>query len=373
MTGSGNLAQGNGALSSNTTGSLNIAQGASTMVNNTSGSENVAQGNFSLYFNTTGNNNIAQGTNALGKNTSGSYNIALGKNALSYNDTTSSSTAIGSFALRYITTLGNTALGYQAGVGDGVTTDQQSTLDDYATFIGFQASRDGSIFSSTALTNITAIGKNAKVGQSNSLILGGIGTDAVTVGIGTTSPSSTLTVRGTGATNPFLVASSTGASLFTILANGNVGIGTSTPGAKLAVSGQASADYFTVTGVNATSSFGEVNFAATNPGLSAANWLYWQGQKFITASNYNTFVGVNSGINASTTAASSNNGHGLQALSHVTLGSYNNAFGTFSLDSLMTGSSNDAFGELMGLVMWQWEILLLVRIWLVLEMLVLVF
>jgi len=57
------------------------------------------------------------------------------------------------------------------------------------------------------------------------------------VGIGTTTPLSTLSVSGTAGTNPFTIASSTGATLLTVLQNGNVGIGTTSPFAKLAVTG----------------------------------------------------------------------------------------------------------------------------------------
>ena len=57
------------------------------------------------------------------------------------------------------------------------------------------------------------------------------------IGIGTTTPASTLSVQGSGATNPFNVASSTGSSLFTVLANGNVGIGTDNPTSPLYLRG----------------------------------------------------------------------------------------------------------------------------------------
>jgi hypothetical protein len=59
------------------------------------------------------------------------------------------------------------------------------------------------------------------------------------LGIGTTSPSSTLFVQGSGAVNPFNVVSSTGASLLTVLANGNVGLNTTTAQALLSLMGPA--------------------------------------------------------------------------------------------------------------------------------------
>ena len=51
-------------------------------------------------------------------------------------------------------------------------------------------------FGAADLTNATAIGANAMVSQSNSLVLGGTGTNAVNVGIGTTAPTQKLEVAG---------------------------------------------------------------------------------------------------------------------------------------------------------------------------------
>ena len=50
--------------------------------------------------------------------------------------------------------------------------------------------------STAALTNATALGANAVVSQSNTLVLGGTGANAVSVGIGTATPNSTLQVNG---------------------------------------------------------------------------------------------------------------------------------------------------------------------------------
>ena len=95
-------------------------------------------------------------------------NTAFGISALASNTTGTSNTAIGARALT-INTSGsnNTALGVDAGPGSGFT----------------------------GLSNTTAIGYNAKVTQSNSLILGGTGSDAVQVGIGTTAPAHLLDIR----------------------------------------------------------------------------------------------------------------------------------------------------------------------------------
>ncbi|MBP6888067.1 MAG: hypothetical protein KBC21_00005 [Candidatus Pacebacteria bacterium] len=59
------------------------------------------------------------------------------------------------------------------------------------------------------------------------------------VGVGSSSPISTFSVTGTAGDNPFVVASSTGASLFSILQSGNVGIGVTSP---LALTHISSAD-----------------------------------------------------------------------------------------------------------------------------------
>jgi hypothetical protein len=54
------------------------------------------------------------------------------------------------------------------------------------------------------------------------------------LGIGTTSPYSTLSITGKPGTSPFTVASSSGSTMFTMLENGNVGIGTSNPRLRFA-------------------------------------------------------------------------------------------------------------------------------------------
>src|ERR1035437_4845826 len=55
------------------------------------------------------------------------------------------------------------------------------------------------------------------------------------LGLGTSSPTSTLLVQGSGSNNPFVIASSTGTQLLTVLPNGNVGIGMTAPAYKLTI------------------------------------------------------------------------------------------------------------------------------------------
>ena len=61
------------------------------------------------------------------------------------------------------------------------------------------------------------------------------------VGIGTTSPFSTLSITGKPGTSPFTVASSSGSTMFTMLENGNVGIGTSNPQYTIDIAGTINA------------------------------------------------------------------------------------------------------------------------------------
>ncbi len=138
------------ALTANTTGTNNMAVGDNTLVNNTTGSRNAAIGSTALQINVTGNNNTGNGYRA-GRNTTGSDNTFIG-NLAGFTNTTGAN---------------NTAVGSEADV------------------------------ISTGLTNATAIGYNAKVAQSNSMVLGGTGANAVNVGIGVTAPSNALHVVAT--------------------------------------------------------------------------------------------------------------------------------------------------------------------------------
>jgi hypothetical protein len=141
----------------------------------------VNAGNFSL----SGPGNTAIGNLALNSDTTGSDDTAVGVTALTSNTTGAGNTAVGLQALTHNTTgTRNTAVGVAAGANGNVT-------GSHNTFIGAVA--DGG---SNDLTNATAIGYNAIVGASNSLVLGGTGENAVNVGIGTLVPTTRLHVAG---------------------------------------------------------------------------------------------------------------------------------------------------------------------------------
>ena len=128
------------------------------------GNQNVFVGGAGNFI-TTGTANAATGFGALAAETSGSLNTASGSGALLADTKGSDNTAAGADALASVTTGGsNTGLGVFAGPTGGT------------------------------LSNTTAVGANAKVGQNNSLVLGNTtatpGAEFVNVGIGTATPRS---------------------------------------------------------------------------------------------------------------------------------------------------------------------------------------
>jgi hypothetical protein len=168
-------------------GRNNTASGSFALSSNTAGWDNTASGSFALSSNTTGTDNTASGVNALNSNTTGIANTASGVLVLAPNTTGSNNTGSGYVSLGSNTTGdSNTASGY-ASLNSNTT---GSLLTCIGSFCGTTV--DG-------LTNATAIGANAVVGQSDALVLGSISgvnnaTSSTNVGIGTTTPSNVFTI-----------------------------------------------------------------------------------------------------------------------------------------------------------------------------------
>lgn len=156
----------------------------------TTGTNNIGIGPQALGRNTGGGANTAVGAQALTANGTGSYNTAIGENSLNDNSGGSFNTAIGLNALyRNSTGINNTGIG----AGAGNTLNNADTTGNNNTFVGANTAPGTHI----TLSNATAIGANAEVNASNSLVLGSIsGTNgasaSVNVGIGTTTPTRTL-------------------------------------------------------------------------------------------------------------------------------------------------------------------------------------
>ncbi len=236
--------------------------GASTVLSNT-GTGNIFVGTNSGLLNTAISGTFL-GTAAGRDNTTGTDNTFIGRNSGLVNANGALNVMVGSGSGQASTGSGNTFVGYRAGF--------VNTSGIRNTIIGREAD-----VASANLTNAIAIGYQAIAGASNTFALGGTGSNAVNVGIGTSTPHAQLQlastvanrkivlyentnddhgflgfgVSGTGdlryqtAVNTndhvfFVGASSTSSTeLMRIKGNGLVGIGTAAPTSKLSVNGTA--------------------------------------------------------------------------------------------------------------------------------------
>ncbi len=150
-----------------------------------SGNFNTFVGNSAGRANTTGVSNVFVGHGAGFIATSSPQNVAIGLFAgLSLSGSNGHNTIMG-YRAGQNTSYGseNTFLGHLSGSAN--TTGSQNTC------LGVNSCNSGT---TGTLTNATAIGYNAQVTASNSLILG----NGANVGIGTTSPAAKLSVQGNG-------------------------------------------------------------------------------------------------------------------------------------------------------------------------------
>lgn len=213
-TGNQNTGIGSGALNKNTTNGL-TAVGFNALSNNTTGDYNTATGWRSLTTNITGAGNTAVGYNALQASTSndntaigrsslaslssGFNNTAVGSNTLPNTQATQRNTAIGFSALfandygNYNTAVGAGALSNNIGgtgnTGIGINTMLTNTSGSDNIAVG-----NGADVVLVNQIQSIAIGYNAKVGCNKCMALGGTGTNAIKVGIGTTTPTTATLV-----------------------------------------------------------------------------------------------------------------------------------------------------------------------------------
>lgn len=170
---------------------------------NDGANSNTMVGAQSGQFNTTGDENTFLGFRAGHVNTTGHQNTLLGARAGSSNSTGSSNTFVGEIAGLNSTADANTFVGTGAGqltsTGSentfiGMQVGPTNTIGAYNTIVGAHAD-----VGANNLTNASAIGAEAFVTQSNSIVLGAISgqngaTSDTRVGIGTTAPATRLEV-----------------------------------------------------------------------------------------------------------------------------------------------------------------------------------
>jgi len=174
-----NTAEGDVALSANTTGYYNTATGFGVLFSNTTGNNNTANGAYALFRNTTGANNAASGFAALYSNRTGSYNTANGEEAL-YSNTADYNTADGFRAL-FLNTTGryNTATGFEALYSN--IAGRSNTANGYAALVYNTAGNNNAASGFAALYHNTT-GSNNTVNGANALLFNTTGSNNIALG-----------------------------------------------------------------------------------------------------------------------------------------------------------------------------------------------
>ena len=262
------MANGFGALYSNTVGHRNMALGHFALYSNTSGNNNMAFGTEALKANTTGENNIALGTTSLTSNIGGNFNIGIGQKSLMTNTVGDSNIGIGSQALQ-----NNISGSYNVGLGFDVL--RFNTAGNYNVGLGLYALSKNTVGMSNVGLGHSALSNNT-IGSHN-------------VGLGTNA----LTKNTTG--------------------NYNVGIGNSTLTNNAAGMGNVAIGNLSLVSNNG----GNYNVAVGNEALGAN-----------TSGAYNIALGTSALAN--NTTGQHNNAQGLNALQNNTVGNNNIALGNGS-------------------------------------------
>lgn len=139
-----------------------------------------AFGYYALNANTNGSQNTGLGQNTLRLNTTGSGSTAVGDNSL-YNSNGDYNTAVGAASLFKLTIgVGNTGVGYNAGTN---YSGGSELIGSYNTFLGMNTINANGF---PSISKSTVIGYNAQVTKDNTMVLGGVGADLVSVVVGNT-------------------------------------------------------------------------------------------------------------------------------------------------------------------------------------------
>jgi hypothetical protein len=361
-TGSNNNFFGRNAGLFSTTGSENNFFGCSAGGSNSTGGCNNFFGNAAGGYNSTGNHNNFFGWSAGGDNTVGSFNNFFGMVAGRYNTTGTFNNFLG-YSAGYYNTTGkyNIFLGSDSGLSN--TTGCNNTFLGSYSGISTSASRKiifGSGFnfsnrfdSPDTTKNIQlAIGVRTDANPSKYWL---VGDENFNIGIGTTNPTSKLSVTGdvnvtgvvtatafvgdgSGLTN--LPTGGGGESYWTETSAGihtlsNVGIGTTNPTTKLQINGVLGFGTFVISPIFNPSVRTNIRIGDNTTGANLT-----------TSGVDNIFMGIGAGN--STTDGSNNNFFGAYAGYYNTGGFGNNFFGGVAGYYNITGSCNNFFGASAG-------------------------
>ncbi|MCF6131139.1 tail fiber domain-containing protein [Flavobacterium wongokense] len=170
------------------------------------GGNNTYIGGLAGNANTTGQENVMVGRLAGGSGASGSDNVFVG-NAAGLINTANQNTFVGGFAGNgNMNGPNNTFVGYSSGDNTNGSGGQNTFIGAFSGTVNTAGVRNTLLGTNTnvttnSLTNAGAIGADATVSTSNSLVLGSVNgvnsaTATVNVGIGTTSPLDRLHVAG---------------------------------------------------------------------------------------------------------------------------------------------------------------------------------
>lgn len=209
--GPGNLFFGPYAGFNNSTGPFNTFMGISAGEGNTSGGYNLFIGGGAGFANTTGQFNLFLGTNSGRGNGVGNSNIFMGFNSGFYSSGVDGNSFVGSWS-GYNNTSGasNSGIGQNAGYSN--------TNGSLNTFLGSFA--DIGAVSPAGITNATAIGANAKIVTSNTVVLGNA-TTTVT-GAGLALHNSGLKFATLTSASPAVSSSGTAGKVLSVNASGEV-------------------------------------------------------------------------------------------------------------------------------------------------------
>ena len=243
--GTSNTFMGVGAGNFTTTGGYSVGIGTSALVALTSGLFNTAVGRIALTAVTTGGRNTAVGSNALSGVTTGSSNVAIGAAALSAISDNSNLVAVGDGAMQNAvsgatedTALGPTALtilstgSYNTAMGSNALA--AVTTSSYNTGVGRYSG------AATTGTGGTFIGMNAATGATTgnyNTIIGSVTAGGLTTGANNTIVGANITGLAATLSNNIILADGAGNQRINVDSTGNVGIGTTTPQTTLDING----------------------------------------------------------------------------------------------------------------------------------------